>query len=217
MSHTEVTAVKQRTKPATHLKSSHPLSAMSHLMVAAAMLAGSGAAVAQNTVPDAQVESNVLKALAGAPELSSEAITTRTVYGVVTLSGTVRTEDLRRRAENLAANANGVKKVVDELSLGDSSTAPQPATGDTGSAPAPGMELQSDGTYAPANPDNTVPGAGQPPENQGGQPAGAQPYGYPSGPAPTGQQPYPPQGQYPQGQQQQYPQQGQPYPQQQAP
>lgn len=107
--------------------------------------AGSGAR-AQSTVPDAQVESNVLKALATAPELATESITTRTMYGTVTLSGSVRDENTRRRAENLAANANGVKKVVDELRLdSDGQTAP---AGQTGSQS--GMVLQSDGTYAPA-------------------------------------------------------------------
>lgn len=71
------------------------------------------------SVPDAQVEANVLRALAGAPELASQDIHTHTVYGVVSLNGTVQNEALQTRAENLAANADGVKKVVDELQLGN--------------------------------------------------------------------------------------------------
>jgi hypothetical protein len=121
------------------------------------MLVAGGAAVAQNTVPDAQVESNVLKALASAPELATESITTNTMYGTVTLSGTVRDENTRRRAENLAANSNGVKKVVDELRLADGSGAApaleaqnQQAAPQQQPGPQPGMVLQSDGTYAPA-------------------------------------------------------------------
>ena len=70
-------------------------------------------------VPDAQVEANVLRAFAGAPELAAQDIHTHTVYGVVSLTGTVQNEALQTRAENLAANADGVKKVVDELQLGN--------------------------------------------------------------------------------------------------
>ena len=40
-----------------------------------------------SSTPDAQVEANVLKALAAAPELSTQDIQSATVYGVVTLSG----------------------------------------------------------------------------------------------------------------------------------
>ena len=77
-------------------------------------------AVAQDkvTMPDAQVESNVLRALASAPDLSTQNIQTTTVYGVVTLSGSVKDEAARVKAENLAARAEGVKKVVDEMSVG---------------------------------------------------------------------------------------------------
>ena len=80
-----------------------------------AMLAGvlgwSGVAMAQNTqapkMPDAQVEANILKALAGAPDLANQAITTTTVYGVVTLSGAVPTEALRVEAETIASKTAG--------------------------------------------------------------------------------------------------------------
>src|SRR6202789_3211553 len=75
------------------------------------------------TVPDAQVEANVLRQLASAPELSTQNIQTTSVYGVVTLSGNVHDEAMRTKAENLAASALGVKKVVDELTLGDAPAA----------------------------------------------------------------------------------------------
>ena len=118
------------------------------------LLAGILAAVgtspsrAQDTMPDSQVEANVLKALAGAPDLASQNITTNTVYGVVTLTGNVPDDGTRIKAENLAANAPGVKKVVDELQVGPAATAP--TAGEVTGAPGPGMVLQSDGTYAPA-------------------------------------------------------------------
>ena len=78
-------------------------------------------ACAQNrskTLPDAQIESNVLRALASAPELSTQNIQSSTVYGTVTLTGNVHDEDMRTTAENLVARAQGVKKVVDELPWG---------------------------------------------------------------------------------------------------
>src|ERR1700722_11151209 len=85
-------------------------------------------AQAPKTMPDAQVEANVLKALAGAPDLANQAITTTTVYGVVTLSGSVETEALRTEAETIASRSAGVQKVVDEMTLsGDMAANAQPA------------------------------------------------------------------------------------------
>ncbi len=137
-------------------------------LMAISLMSGGLAVLAQSnsgqdnstTLPDAQIESNVLRALASAPELASQNIQTSTVYGTVTLTGNVHDEAMRTTAENLAARAQGVKKVVDELVLGDT---PPPAAGDQqalggqNGAPANGqpggsqnMVLQSDGTYAPA-------------------------------------------------------------------
>ena len=120
-------------------------------------------------LPDAQVEANVLRALAGAPELSTQNIQTSTVYGTVTLTGNVHDETLRTKAENLAARAPGVKKVVDELTLGDTpapaadAAAPaQPSPSDQPDTPQAGQPvLLSDGTYGPA------------PDGSGAQPAPA--------------------------------------------
>jgi hypothetical protein len=109
----------------------------------AGMMAAAGVAVAQGSVPDAQVEANVLKALASSPELANESISTKTVYGTVTLSGSVSSEAARTKAENLAANASGVQKVVDELTLGGQQTAQNQGPGN-------GQVLLSDGTYGPA-------------------------------------------------------------------
>lgn len=127
-------------------------------------------AVAQDApakLPDAQVEANVLRALAGAPELSTQNIQTSTVYGTVTMTGNVHDETLRTKAENLAARAPGVKKVVDELTLGDTpapaadAAAPaQPSPSDQPDTPQAGQPvLLSDGTYGPA------------PDGSGAQPA----------------------------------------------
>ena len=179
-----------------------------------------------NTVPDAQIEANVLKALAGAPELASQSISTTTVYGTVTLSGTVGTEAMRDKAEQLAANAPGVQKVVDELTLGAQNQGQdqqvQRGQDALAGAGAPQGVLQSDGTYAPAgggqqatdgqdvpppNGPNTDPYGhplnGQQPEGMNGQqaqggapPASNQQGGYPSTPQGYGQPGY---GQAPYG------------------
>jgi hypothetical protein len=175
----------------------------------AAGLALSGAAgVAQTkpaAIPDAQVEANVLKALAGAPELADQSITSTTVYGTVTLNGTVRDEPSRDLAEHVVANTAGVQKVVDQLVIGTPAAA---VTSDSQSG-ASNPNLQSDGTVAPTAPtQSNLSTSGMPqnraPVQQGQYPP---PYGAPQG----GQYPQPygaPQGgQYPPQQgQQQYPQ-----------
>src|SRR5277367_1215570 len=115
-------------------------------VLTAGLVLGSSAGFAQTkpaTVPDAQIEANVLKALAGAPELADQSITSTTVYGVVTLNGTVRDEPLRDLAEHLAANAAGVQKVVDQLTIGG------PAADSGSQQVGTNPNLQSDGTMAP--------------------------------------------------------------------
>jgi len=87
-------------------------------VLAGGLALGAGAQQQKPTLPDAQVEANVLRALATAAELSTQNIQTTTVYGVVTLSGSVSDDAVRTKAENLAARAEGVKKVVDEMSIG---------------------------------------------------------------------------------------------------
>ena len=139
----------------------------------------SDVALAQNAaVSDAQVEANVLRALAGSPQLATQQIKTTTVYGTVTLSGSVTDEPARTLAENLASRAQGVQKVVDELTLSSDSVAPAPPN-QQNSPPAGSWQgqgsnptLQSDGTVAP-----TPAQASQPPQ-------GAPEPGYQSPPAP---------------------------------
>ena len=189
-----------------HTMSVRILRILSGMVLAGTFAYGAAGALAQNTstLPDAQIESNVLKALASAPELSTQNIQSTTVYGIVTLSGNVHDEAMRTTAENLAARANGVKKVVDEMTLGD--TPPAPAGGKANQAdPASQnmtlangqpegsqnsqMVLQSDGTYAPA-----PSSAGAPPpdgQNPGMESAGPPPGGNnpQQGPPASGHQP----------------------------
>jgi hypothetical protein len=175
----------------------------------AAGLALSGTAgVAQTkpaAIPDAQVEANVLKALAGAPELADQSITSTTVYGTVTLNGTVRDEPSRDLAEHLVANTAGVQKVVDQLVIG---TPTATVTSDSQSG-ASNPNLQSDGTVAPTAPTQSNPSTSGMPQNGALAPQGQYPPPY-GAPPQVGQYPQPygaPQGgQYPPQQGQQYPQ-----------
>ena len=198
----------------------------SALSLAVPAFAQNPSQAAKTTVPDAQVEANVLKTLAGAPDLANEPITTTTVYGVVTLSGSVPSEAQRTEAENLAARTSGVQKVVDQLTIGTDASAQLAGGVDGGASVADAQStnpaLQSDGTYA-------QPQAPPPPDSaQQGSPAAQYPNQSPdmaNGPsygpgAPEYRRPYnaqhaPPPPGYPEDQQQGYPQMQQPgYPQQ---
>jgi hypothetical protein len=179
--------------------------------LAIGLMAASTGAFAQSaqtsTMPDAQVESNVLRALANNPDLSMQNIQTATVYGTVTLSGNVHDEAMRTKAENIVARTAGVKKVVDQLALGDT---PAPATAGVDQQAEPdaaqgnvpqgqGQVLMSDGTYAPASGanQNGQPAPYDPSQGNGnGQPAPQ--YSQQQGPQPQyGQQGPPPQGRQP--------------------
>ncbi|MGC9199570.1 MAG: BON domain-containing protein [Acidobacteriaceae bacterium] len=171
---------------------------------------GGFSALAQNTanpLPDAQIESNVLRALATDPQLATQNIQSTTVYGTVTLTGTVQTEGLRVAADNLAARALGVQKVIDQLSVGDTPAGEPSQYGTTPAGPPPGQGQTFQGQM------NAQPGQGQPYQQQPaqgqiyqGQPGQGQPYQQQPGQG----QPY--QQQPGQGQPyQQQPYQGQPY------
>ena len=145
------------------------------VMLVAGMILVGTSSFAQSGLPDAQVEANVLKSLAGAPELATQSITTNTQAGVVTLSGSVTSEQARTRAENLAANANGVRKVIDELRIGAPMPTGQSASeGEMAAAQQPVQQgpqplvLQSDGTYAPAS---AVDHDQASPQSSGGKPS----------------------------------------------
>jgi hypothetical protein len=169
-------------------------------MVLAAGLATTGFAQ-DKPVSDAQIEANVLKSLASAAELADQAIGSTTVYGTVTLSGSVETEALRDKAEQLVANTAGVKKVVDELTIGTPAPVPtggaQPAEETTDQAeqgmppPPPSTGSAAPNASQPSYPPQTLPAPIERSQEQGGSPSYSQPSsqptpGYPNVP----QQPY---------------------------
>jgi hypothetical protein len=164
-------------------------------LLTAGLLLGSGTGFAQTkpgAIPDAQVEANVLKALAGAPELADQSITSTTVYGTVTLNGTVRDEPSRDLAEHLVANTVGVQKVVDQLVIG----ATPAAVGNDSQQMGTNPTLQSDGTMAPPQQGQSQQTQGYP--NQTGAPQG-------SAPPPAYAPPYPQAAPYPPQPSAQYP------------
>lgn len=187
------------------MEKSSNLSTLSKAASFVALLALSCVALAQAqpaTLPDAQVEANVLKNLAGSSVLADQSISTTTVYGTVTLSGTVRDEASRDLAEKLVSPTEGVKKVVDELTIGGSAPAAASASNPSGNTPDQGTNpnLQSDGTMAPSTTQQTQ----QPQQTQQAPPQGypgtaAPPQGYPDNSTPpqaSAQQQPPPPPQY---------------------
>lgn len=101
-------------------------------------------------VSDAQVEADVLKALAGASDLVNQPITTTTVYGVVTLSGSVQTEEMRTKAENIVARTAGVQKVVDEMTLSGQTANMESAQAQAPASPEPDEEAQQQQSAPPS-------------------------------------------------------------------
>lgn len=99
-------------------------------------------AATQSKLSDAQVEANVLKAFAEDNRLANQSINSSTVFGTVTLTGSVTDEASRTAAEQVASHVDGVKKVVSQLTVG----APETATAD----PADANMMPADGSSLPA-------------------------------------------------------------------
>jgi hypothetical protein len=187
------------------------------LALVAVMTAPVGAFAQAKAMSDAQVEANVLKAFAGDQRLANQAINTSTVFGTVTLTGSVTDEAARDAAEQIASRTDGVKKVVDQMSVG-AAPAQASAQADPNNDPAaqnsmPGsaMPAYQGSAAAAANAQQGDPNSGNVPPQYSQQQQPQQQYGAPQGyPQQQGQYPQQ-QGQYPQ-QQGQYPQQGQAQP-----
>lgn len=139
--------------------------AASALAVAATLVGGQG--YAQKTkLPDAQVQANVLRDMAKEPTLAQQQIQASTAFGVVTLTGSVSDNAARDLADRVASHADGVSKVVDQLSVGGAAnpaatadgqdgvraasiTPPPPVAGNEG-PPAPQVNPEQGDDQAPA-------------------------------------------------------------------
>ena len=123
--------------------------------LAMAAVLASGAASAQKVqMSDAQVEATVLKAMAADASLTSQPIQSSTAFGVVTLTGAVSTDASRDRAEQIASRTEGVKKVVDQLSVG-----PQAVASANSAGPAQAAAQNNTPSNTPANDPNFDPAA----------------------------------------------------------
>jgi hyperosmotically inducible protein len=91
----------------------------------AAKLADKGAQVANQVATatdDTMITAKVKAALLAEPGLRSADISVETRDATVTLSGSVPSTDLREKAKQLAVTTEGVKGVVDNLSVKSTST-----------------------------------------------------------------------------------------------
>jgi hyperosmotically inducible protein len=83
----------------------------------AAADAGRALEKAGAVLDDASVTAKVKTALIAEPGLSGMAIDVDTSQNVVTLNGTVASDDLRQRAERVARGIEGVKEVKNNLTV----------------------------------------------------------------------------------------------------
>lgn len=159
------------------------------------------AALAQSG--DNGLQASVSSALTHDAMLKNQPVTAAVANGVVTLSGTVETEQQRQEAETVAANLQGVSGIQNNITVtgaSDQQQAPPPA--DNGQAPPP----PPDNRQPEAAPQNSQEMPPPPPPDQPSQqtprPAARAPYpqgGYPQQSYP--QQPYGGYGNYPPPQQ----------------
>jgi len=88
--------------------------------MALAQYANTNVASAVATRTDSQIEMDVVHALDATAELKNELITAATIQSEVTLAGTVSSESLRALAESITTHVQGVSKVNNNLTIGNS-------------------------------------------------------------------------------------------------
>lgn len=160
----------------------------------------------QSKRSDLAIESDVLKALANYPDISSEHITATTENGIVTLNGTASSTVARDQAQVVAATVDGVRSVVNHVAIekgsaDKSSAASQPGAVTTDQA-NPTLKQRRQEQPAVQQAESTVPEnpaqqpgtpgdwgkAGPPPDAQNGQ---IPPQPTPAQQAADGNDPYP--------------------------
>jgi BON domain len=154
------------------------------LLAACLWIFAGSAALAQSG--DSNLQAAVSSAIAHDAMLKNQPVTASTANGVVTLSGTVETEQQRQQAETDAANVQGVSGIQNNITVtGDAGQAPgaPPPPADAQQAPPPPGEAQQAPPPPPADnqqPAAVPPDAQQvpppPPPDQPGQPAAGAPY-----------------------------------------
>ena len=195
----------------------------------------------QNPRTDLAVQSDVLKVLSSYPDLSGEHITATSRDGIVTLGGTASSDTVKNQAQVVAATVDGVRSVVNNVTVTGGGASPQASTGDPAernSAPEDqpvqaqsGDSNQQQAPYTPqqqpqpgatgnwgqAGPPPDVQNGSIPPQPQENQQTGQSNNQYPmqdpgqEGNAPPQRQQRPAVGQYPPRQQPYQPEYRQPY------
>ena len=133
------------------------------------MFAGT-AALAQSN--DGNLQAAVSSALSHDALLKNQPVTATTANGVVTLSGTVETEQQRQEAETTAANVPGVGGIQNNITVTGSQssqaqTAPPPPPADAQQTPPPPPPDSQQASPAPGSEQVPPP----PPPDQPAQPA----------------------------------------------
>jgi hypothetical protein len=96
------------------------LSRLLRLVAFALLVITAGVSAYAQTTPinDAQVEANVLKALAQEPRLAEQKVDSSTTSGIVTLAGSVADPAHRDLIDQIVARTPGVAKVIDQFAVG---------------------------------------------------------------------------------------------------
>lgn len=134
---------------------------------------------------DGSLQAAVSDAIAHDAMLKNQPITTAVDHGVVTLTGTVETEQQRQQAETDAANVAGVSGIANDITVTGASDQQD------GPPPPPDETQQPAATPNPPQAPNSEPMPPPPPPDQPGQPSpppAARAPSYPQGG--YGQQPY---------------------------
>jgi hypothetical protein len=164
-------------------------------ILAACLWILAGTAASAQSSGEGDLQANVASALTHDPMLKNQPVTAYTANGVVTLTGTVETEQQRQEAETVAANVKGVSGIQNNITVAGSESA-QAQT-----APPPPADAQP--APPPPPPDTQQPAAAPdsqqipppPPPDEPAQPAQPAPQRAPYAPYPQGGygRPYPPQ------------------------
>ena len=97
---------------------------------AATLVAAPSLFAQQSARTDLAIQADVLKVLSSYPDLSGERITATSRHGVVTLGGTASADAVKNQAQVVAATVDGVRSVVNNVTVTGGGSSPQAGTDD---------------------------------------------------------------------------------------
>lgn len=137
----------------------------------------------QATRSDAEIQSDVSRALAHDPTLQGQKINSPTADGIVTLNGTVETNAQFQQAETIASKVPGVAGILNNIKVADPNSPIPPPPPDTADTLAPGADTAQ--SNVPPPPPDMEPNAQAAPNTN----AQAAPEQAPGNQAPPSQEP----------------------------